>query len=218
MTSATDTSPASIDEGLALLQIIIGRKSALTVIDLLATDSVMRYGGFVPVGEMLVGLRFQRNEPARNAVKPGRSLAIVEGQISVQPQHSLMFTPPRVPHRTEHVHGFWHINDEQELAVNLKLSEQQSVTVLIEGFPQRGRKDRFAWFCPSCLNPLYLREVDTGRLGLPGAYAAQEDAFEVFNNDAHLRTCKRCGTQHPLAYSSFNWCDSPEQKAAREAG
>jgi hypothetical protein len=62
-----------------------------------------------------------------------------------------------------------------------------------------------------------MREVETGRVGLPGFYAVEEDAFKVFNEDLRLRTCQRCGTVHPVAYSIFAWNDTPEQKAARAA-
>jgi len=166
---------------------------------------------------MLIGLRFHENDPSRLGMRNGNTLKIVDGKIAVEPRRHMMFTPPLVPHRSEHIYGFWHINDEQELAMNLTLSETRRVTVLIEGFPKRGRRDRFAWFCTSCLNPLYMREVETGRVSLPGFYAVEEDAFEVFNSELSLRTCKRCGTVHPHAYSIFTWNDSEEQKAARAA-
>jgi hypothetical protein len=166
---------------------------------------------------MLIGLRYHDNDPSRLGMRTGNTLKIVDGKIAVEPRRHMMFTPPLVPHRSEHIYGFWHINDEQELAMNLTLSETRRVTVLIEGFPKRGRRDRFAWFCTTCLNPLYMREVETGRVGLPGFYAVEEDAFQVFNHDESLRTCKRCGTVHPHAYSIFSWNDSEQQKAARAA-
>ena len=127
-----------------------------------------------------------------------------------------MFVRPLVPHHAEHGYGFWHINDEQEMTLNLRLSEHRAVTVLVEGFPKRGRHDRFAWYCLECLNPLYMREVETGRVGLPGFYAVEDEAFKTFNGDEKLRTCSKCGTVHPLAYSIFQWNNSEAEKAARE--
>jgi hypothetical protein len=209
--------PGLSDDAFALLQDIVGRKGALTVVDMLDDDAALRYRSFFPVGEMLIGLRFHENDPSRLGMRAGNTLKILDGKIAVEPRRHMMFTPPLVPHRSEHIYGFWHINDEQELAMNLTLSETRRVTVLIEGFPKRGRRDRFAWFCTSCLNPLYMREVEIGRVGLPGFYAVEEDAFEVFNSDLSLRTCKRCGTVHPHAYSIFTWNDTEEQKAARAA-
>jgi hypothetical protein len=214
----TTTSPATTtlhDDAMALLQDVIGRKSALTVVDLLDADAPVRYRSFFPVGEMLIGLRYHDNDPSRLGMRTGNTLKIVDGKIAVEPRRHMMFTPPLVPHRSEHIYGFWHINDEQELAMNLTLNETRRVTVLIEGFPKRGRRDRFAWFCTSCLNPLYMREVETGRVGLPGFYAVEEDAFQVFNHDESLRTCKRCGTVHPHAYSIFSWNDTEQQRTAR---
>lgn len=219
MTADTPASraPALSQAAFDLMQDVIGRQGALTVVDLLSDDAPLRYRSFFPVGEMLIGLRFHDNDPSRMGMRTGNTLKIIDGRIAVEPRRHMMFTPPLVPHRSEHIYGFWHINDEQELAMNLTLSETRRVTVLIEGFPKRGRRDRFAWFCTSCLNPLYMREVETGRVGLPGFYAVEEDAFEVFNNDRALRTCTRCGTVHPHAYSIFNWNDTEEQKAARAA-
>jgi hypothetical protein len=145
----------------------------------------------------------------------GRTLKIIDGKIVTEPRANVMFTPPLVPHHSEHGYGFWHVNDEQEMVLNLKVSETRIVTVLAEGFPKRGRHDRFAWYCLTCLNPLYMREVETGRVGLPGFYAVEDDAFKTFNGDARLRTCSECGTVHPIAYSIFPWNDTPEEKEAR---
>lgn len=220
MTAAASTGfkqPALSDDAFALMEDVIGRKGALTVVDMLDDDAPLRYRSFFPVGEMLIGLRFHENDPSRVGMRTGNTLKIINGRIAVEPRRHMMFTPPLVPHRSEHIYGFWHINDEQELAMNLTLSETRRVTVLVEGFPKRGRRDRFAWFCTSCLNPLYMREVETGRVGLPGFYAVEEDAFAVFNGDEQLRTCRRCGTVHPHAYSIFNWNDTAQQKAARAA-
>jgi hypothetical protein len=101
------------------------------------------------------------------------------------------------------------------MAMHLKLAEGTACTILVEGFPPSRRIDRFAWFCMTCMNPLYMREVNTGRVGLPGFYAVEDDAFTIFNEDTDLRTCKKCGTVHPVAYSIYNWNDTPEQKASR---
>jgi hypothetical protein len=175
----------------------------------------LRYRSFYPVGEMLIGLRFHDVNPTGTHMRMGRTLKIIDGKIVAEPRANVMFTPPLVPHHSEHGYGFWHVNDEQEMVLNFKLSETRTVTVLTEGFPKRGRRDRFAWFCLECLNPLYMREVETGRVGLPGFYAVEDDSFQTFNSDDNLRTCKECGTVHQHAYSIFAWKDTPEEKAAR---
>jgi len=99
--------------------------------------------------------------------------------------------------------------------MNLKLGDDRRLTVLIEGYPERGRIDRFAWFCLECLNPLYMAQLETAKVGLSGYYAVQEDAFEVFNNDESVRTCSECGTVHPVAYSIFPWKDTEAEREAR---
>lgn len=205
------------DEAFSFMKGLIGANAALTVMDFAKKETELRYRSFYPVGEMLVGLRFHDVNPTGTAMRMGRTLRIIEGRIAAEPRANVMFTPSLVPHHSEHGYGFWHVNDEQEMALNFKLSESRVVTVLVEGFPKRGRHDRFAWYCLKCLNPLYMREVETGRVGLPGFYAAEDEAFQTFNGDKSLRTCGECGTLHPLAYSIFPWNDTPEEKEARAA-
>jgi hypothetical protein len=166
---------------------------------------------------MLVGLRFRGGAGSDKKLEApaGRNLKIVDGKIAALPRSNMMFTPPLVPHRTEHNYGFWHVNDEQELGINISLGEDKRVTVLIEGYPEKGRLDRFAWYCNSCLTPLYVRAVETGRVGLGGFYQVQQEAVLAFNGSDALRTCRACGEVHPHAYSAYAWTDTPEQRAAR---
>ena len=204
------------NDAFAFMKEIIGMKAAITVMDFTSKETELRYRSFYPVGDMLIGVRY-RDLNATNGPRYGRSLKIIDGKIVAEPRANVMFTPPLVPHHPEHSYGFWHVNDEQEMALNFKLSDAKAVTVLVEGFPKRGRHDRFAWYCLNCVHPLYMREVETGRVGLPGFYAVEDDAFQTFNGDVALRTCSECGTVHPLAYSIFEWSDTPETRAAREA-
>jgi hypothetical protein len=210
------TDPKLSDESFAFMKGLIGSKAALTVMDFASAEAEQRYRSFYPVGEMLIGLRFNDTTKPGTGLKLGRNLKIVDGQIVVETRSNIMFTPPLVPHHAEHGYGFWHINDEQEMALNLRLSETRLVTVLVEGFPKRGRHDRFAWYCLKCLNPLYMREVETGRVGLPGFYAVEDQAFQDFNGSERLRSCGACGTVHPKAYSIFPQQDTPEERASRE--
>jgi hypothetical protein len=198
-----------------LMSELVGRPAALMTMDLLSEESKLRYRSFYPCGDMLIGLRYHEPNPDQKGFKPGRSLKIINGKIVSEPRKDVQFTPPLVPHHAEHVYGFWHINDQQEMVMNLKLADNRGLTVLIEGFPERGRIDRFAWFCLECLNPLYMVQAETARVGLAGYYAIQEDGFVVFNGDEKVRTCSKCGTVHPPAYSIFPWNDNEEERAAR---
>jgi hypothetical protein len=212
----TDHNTALSNEAFAFMKDIIGLKGATTVLDFSSKEAEQRYRSFYPVGEMLIGLRFRDLSPGAPKTEMGRNLKIIDSKIVVEERANIMFVRPLVPHHSEHGYGFWHVNDEQEMTLNLRLSETRLVTVLVEGFPKRGRHDRFAWYCLECLNPLYMREVETGRVGMPGFYAVEDEAFKTFNGDIKLRTCANCGTVHPLAYSIFQWNDTEEEKAARE--
>ena len=215
MNTAVDLGPKVTDESYNLLKELVGKRTALMTMDLMSDESKLRYRSFYPCGDMLIGLRYHEPKPDQKGFKSGRSLKIVDGKIVSEPRTDVQFTPPLVPHHAEHVYGFWHVNDQQEMVMNLKLDGERRLTVLIEGFPERGRIDRFAWFCLECLNPLYMTQTETARVGLGGYYAAQEDAFEVFNNDESVRTCSECGTVHPVAYSIFPWNDNEAEREAR---
>jgi hypothetical protein len=212
----TDIDTKLSNEAFAFMKDIIGNKGATTVMDFASKEVELRYRSFFPVGEMLIGLRFRDLSPGAPKTTLGRNLKIIDGKIVVEERANIMFIKPLVPHHAEHGYGFWHVNDEQEMTLNLRLSETRGVTVLVEGFPQKGRHDRFAWYCLECLNPLYMREVETGRVGLPGFYAVEDEAFRTFNGDEKLRTCSKCGTVHPLAYSIFEWNDTEAERASRE--
>lgn len=196
---------------------VIGKKGALTAIDILSDEAKLRFRSFYPCGNLLIGLRYFDPNARRNGFKPGEQRKIVNGRIVSETPGDVHFVEPLIPHHAQHVYGFWHINEQQEMSIRLKLEGGGRLTMLVEGFPEAGRKDRFAWFCLECLEPLYMAEVDMGRVGLGGYYAVQEDAFEVFNNEVSVRTCKRCGAVHPVAYSIFPWKDSREERASREA-
>jgi hypothetical protein len=203
-------------ESVDLLKGLVGNKAALLTMDLMTDESKLRYRSFYPCGDMLIGLRYHEPNPGRQGFKVGRTLKIIDKKIVAEPRCDVQFTPPLVPHHSEHVYGFWHINDQQEMAMSLKLDNERRLTVLVEGFPARGRLDRFAWFCLKCLNPLYMTQVETAKVGLGGYYAVQEDAFAVFNSDEKVRTCAECGAIHPKAYSIFPWKDTPDEKLARD--
>ena len=216
MDDTPTATPRLTDDSYNLMKDLVGRQAALLTMDLMSDESKLRYRSFYPCGDMLIGLRYYEPKPGQKSFKPGRSLKIMNGKIVSEPRQDVQFTPPMVPHHAEYVYGFWHINEEQEMVMNLKLDNERRLTVLIEGFPERGRIDRFAWFCLDCLNPLYVAEVETARVGLPGYYAVQEDAFDVFNSDEKVRTCSECGSVHPVAYSIFPWNDGELEREARQ--
>lgn len=200
-----------------LMKDLVGKSAAMMTMDLTSEEAKLRYRSFYPCGDLLIGLRYAEPNPDKIGFKHGRTLKIIEGKIVAEPRSDVQFTQPLVPHHSEHIYGFWHINDQQEMVMNLKLDDNRRLTVLIEGFPERGRKDRFAWFCLECLNPLYMVEVETGKVGLGGYYAVQEDGFAVFNGDNAVRICSECGAEHPVAYSIFPWADNEDEKVARLA-
>jgi 3-hydroxyanthranilate 3,4-dioxygenase len=70
--------------------------------------------------------------------------------------------------------------------------EAGSVCLLVERRRPDGVQDGFEWFCPGCHHLLHRVEANVKSLerDLP-------PLFQVFYEDARLRTCRRCGTVHP---------------------
>ena len=123
-----------------------------------------------------------------------------------------MFTPPLVPHHSEHGYGFWHVNDEQEMVMNLKVSEKRIVTVLVEGFPKRGRHDRFAWYCLQRPTRSICARSKPAASGFRALMPSRTMPSKTFNSDVDLRTCSECGTVHPIAYSDFPRTTRPRRR------
>ena len=108
-------SPESFD----LMKDLVGAQAALMTMDLMTEESKLRYRSFYPCGDMLIGLRYAEPRPDGKGFKPGRSLKIMNGKIVSEPRQDVQFTPPLVPHHAEHVYGFWHINDQQEMVIGI---------------------------------------------------------------------------------------------------
>jgi hypothetical protein len=126
----------------------------------------------------------------------------------LQPGKALGYIPAGLAHHLTHEFGWWHVNGADEFYLGVPITDGRIALVIFEAiFPER--VDWFNWYCLKCFAPLHGSAVNIGRVGLEGYWKAESAAVATFNADEKLRTCKACGTVHPLAYSVF---DSPDKK------
>jgi hypothetical protein len=126
-------------------------------------------------------------------------------------------TPAGTPHRNRLIHGHWHINARDEVAIVFRREGDEDATVvMVEASPRPGDKEALAWFCQRCAAELFRREFTSARAGEPlFADTGENDAVTTFNADLTLRTCKQCGQVHPLAFRFATQLNTPAEEAAR---
>ncbi len=183
-------------------------------VDMTDEHDVKKFLGFTPVGENLVGIR-------RRPLK-----LMQEDSLEIGPRG--IVRPPRAPlglyvifggtpHHTQHLFGYWHINDVDELYITAGSGspEEDATRILLMRYPRPGERDMFAWYCQQCVTLLYCFVYQTGRDGFEGFWRAEREAVKLFNGDPKLRICPNCSWQHPLGYGFMSHKDTPEEAAAR---
>lgn len=193
--------------------------------DLLADHVIQKFSGFKDVGDNVVGIRtIDRATVAEYGQKAAPvSLPAVRKNYEIGPNgivevprtpYSAYVTLAGTPHRTQHVFGYWHINDKDEIIVPLPpQGSQPGRVIIIMGRPHDGETDRFAWYCEQCVTLLFMRESrDFGKF-----WASELKAVREYNADPAHQRCPCCGHRNPLGYSGLQVVDTPEERAARFA-
>ncbi len=128
-------------------------------------------------------------------------------------------TTAGTPHHAPHNYGYWHINDKDELYIQIpaEIDGELGRTIVLMGMPTGNETDGFAWYCEHCMTQLYEKLLVTGQTGLPGFWAAEAAAVRVYNSDVRHRTCPECNHVNPLGYCWNAAKDTPEEAAARLA-
>jgi hypothetical protein len=183
-------------------------------IDLTNEHEVVKFLGFIPMGENIFGVR----------PRTGRSMA--EDAMEIGPQgvihprrdpYGMYICYAGTPHHSKHIFGFWHINDVDEIYINVPGATADDVgkQIIMMRYPRPGERDYFAWYCQQCSALLHCIPLDTGNLGFNSIWRAEGDAVHEFNSDPRLRICKSCGWEHWLAYRYRANMNTPEEEAAR---
>jgi hypothetical protein len=196
--------------------------------DFLNERVVKRFFGFKTVGDNVVGIRTvaQGTIDKLDASAPPVALVSVRRNFEIGPQgfvevprtpFSLHVTRAGTPHRTEHVFGYWHINDKDEIIVTLPPDgDEPGKLIIVMGMPTGEETDRFAWYCEKCLTLMFMRELVSGR-DFKKFWAAELAAVREYNSDPKHQICPCCGHKNKLSYSGMQPSDTPAERGARMA-
>jgi hypothetical protein len=197
--------------------------------DFLAEKVLPRFMGFRPVGDNVYGIRQILMEAPKTvaeqkgtgpvlAVKNRRHLEIGPKGVSVIHRQPLVahLTLAGTPHHTEFVYGYWHINDMDEISIDLPpTADQPGYVLLIQGHPKGNEADRIAWYCEKCTALVYMSELVTGSLGFKDFWNWEQQAVHEYNGDPKRRVCPDCGHVNSVGYVAFARNDTPEEREAR---
>ena len=197
--------------------------------DFLAEKVLPKFMGFRAVGDNVYGIRQilletpktaadNRGTGPVNVVKHRRHFEIgPKGMMQVTRTPLVAHvTLAGTPHHTEFVYGYWHINDMDEISIDLPPTPAQpGYVILIQGHPKGREADRIAWYCEKCAEQVYMTELVTGTLGFKDFWSWERAAVREYNSDPKFRTCWNCGHVNPLGYSGFATNDTPEERESR---
>ena len=187
---------------------------------------VKKFFGFKTVGDNVVGIRpvTQGTIDKLGASAPPIALVSVRRNFEIGPKgivevprtpFSLHVTRAGTPHRTEHVFGYWHINDKDEVIVTLPPNgDEPGRVVIVMGKPTGEETDRFAWYCEECVTLLFMRELVSGR-DFQKFWASELAAVREYNSDPRHQICPSCGHKNRLAYSSMQPKDTDDERGSR---
>jgi hypothetical protein len=191
--------------------------------DYLDDKVIKHFYGFKDVGDNVVGIRtIERDTVAEYGQKAVPvSLPAIRKNFEIGPNglvevpripYSAHVTRAGTPHRTQHVFGYWHINDKDEIIISLPAEGNRPPRVLIiMGRPSGNETDRFAWYCEKCLTLLFMRESTDFSV----FWATELAAVRAYNANPNNQVCPCCGHKNPLGYSGMQPVDRPEERAAR---
>ena len=120
------------------------------------------------------------------------------------------------PHHTEHVYGYWHINDMDEITIDVPPAvDRPGYVILMQGHPKGNEADRMAWYCEQCTELVHMTELVTGTLGFKDFWTWERSTVRTYNADPKLRTCWNCGHVNPVGYLALATQDTPEERESR---
>jgi hypothetical protein len=198
--------------------------------DFLHEKVLPKFMGFRPVGDGVYGMRQILSEAPPTvehqqastgpvlAVKNRRHFEIgPQGLVTVKRTPLVAHvTLAGTPHHTEFVYGYWHINDMDEISVDVPpAAGRPGYVILIQGHPKGPECDRIAWYCEECHELVHMSELVTGNLGFRDFWSWERAAVRAYNEDPKLRTCWNCGHVNPLGYLAFATQDTPEERESR---
>jgi hypothetical protein len=198
--------------------------------DFLHEKVLPKFMGFRPVGDGVYGMRQILPEAPQTVEQQERGTGPV---IAVKNRRHYEIGPKGVvqvkrtplvahvtlagtPHHTEFVYGYWHINDMDEISIDVPpAADRPGYVILIQGHPKGNESDRIAWYCEKCTDLVYMSELVSGTLGFKDFWNWERTAVRAYNGDPKLRICWNCGHVNRLGYLAFATQDTPEERESR---
>jgi hypothetical protein len=126
--------------------------------------------------------------------------------------------PAGTPYHIAHLFGFWVVNDVDAMLLTAKRDGTTYHMLVVGGRTQGFAAASCLFVCPKCA----ARFGEQKGPAMGGSYQPFIDfalkRVRAVNADAALRTCPRCGAAHPPIYGFHAEADTPDERAARDAG
>ena len=126
--------------------------------------------------------------------------------------------PEATPYHISHLFGFWMVNDVDAMLLTVPREAMTHVMLVVGGRTGKPAEASALHVCPKCA----ARFGEARFAELQSGYERFLDfaltRVRAFNANSKLRTCPNCGAVHPPIYGFHEDSDTPEERAAREAG
>ncbi|MGH7034617.1 MAG: hypothetical protein ACREFL_12875 [Stellaceae bacterium] len=126
--------------------------------------------------------------------------------------------PEGTPYHISHLFGFWMANDVDAMLLTVPRGPVTHLMLVVGGRTGKPAEASALHVCPRCaarFGEAKFSEVQSGYERFLGFALSRVRAF---NADERLRACPRCGAVHPPTYGFHHEADTPQERAAREAG
>lgn len=141
---------------------------------------------------------------------------IPQGVVRIPDHDTVMqIVESGTPHHIEHLFGYWRVCDADIITVRSVQPDGVYYCLILGGTTGTYLGDSIQWICPECGHVLANFDIKSGRAGWERFWEEEAKCVATFNADASLRTCDKCGHEHPLAYRFDPQHDSPEETEAR---
>jgi hypothetical protein len=126
--------------------------------------------------------------------------------------------PAGTPYHVSHLFGFWIVNDVDTMLLNAKRGATDYYMLVVGGLTDGLREASCLFVCPKCASRFGEARFAELRSGYERFLDFALQRVREFNADRQRRTCPHCGAVHPPIYGFHEEADTPEERAAREAG
>jgi hypothetical protein len=122
------------------------------------------------------------------------------------------------PYHITHLFGFWVVNDVDAMLLTVPRGPLTHLMLVVGGRTGKPAEASCLSVCPKCAARFGEAKFTEVQSGYERFLDFALSRVRAFNADERLRACPRCGAVHPPIYGFHEAADTPEERAAREAG